>query len=75
MPGPKAHGEAVNYYLPDGPSKGQARVALVASYHSGDAQGVVDLWVFGNPRSDGPTYDSPVFVASVSHGTGTGQWN
>jgi hypothetical protein len=74
MPSPNL-GTFVTYYLPDGPSRGQGRAALVVSQHDNKSTGTLDVWVFGSPRSDGPKYASPLFIGDVDNGTSPGQWH
>jgi hypothetical protein len=56
-------GDTVQYVIPQGPSKGEKRPALVTTLV---AEGVADLTVFYNPLKDGAAYSaSPVLVPNV----------
>ena len=71
----QSKGTIVTYHLPDGPSKGAARAALVVEAHDASSTGTLDLYVFGNSRTDGVKYDQPLFVPAVVHGNNPGQWS
>ena len=62
-----ARGSLVTYYLPRGPSKGQPRAALVIDYHTPGV--AADLYVFGNPRTDGAEFGGVTFVSSAAFAT------
>jgi hypothetical protein len=62
-----APGTIVSYVLPRGPARGQQRPAILVNHHDNEGAGTADLWLFGNPTSDGPEFGgpSPIFIGGV----------
>jgi hypothetical protein len=68
-------GAIVIYRMGQGHSKGKERAAIIADLNDKGPNGTADIWVFGNPQSDGVDFLTPQFLAGVQHGTGPGQWS
>lgn len=72
----------MHYVLPDGPSQGQHRPAIVVRVWRGEfphADGVVQLQVFADGSNDGPDYASGLYWATSvrydpSGSPGTWHW-